>query len=1046
MIKFRRVNNIMGWMVFLISAVVYLLTLEPTVSLWDCGEFIASAFKLQIGHPPGAPLFMIVARFFSLFASDTSKVALMVNAFSGIASAFTIMFLFWTITHLALKLVNYRNNALNGDDPDNLTARDKIIVLGSALVGSLAYTFSDTFWFSAVEGEVYASSSLFTAVVFWAVLKWENESESKYANRWLILIAYLMGLSIGVHLLNLLAIPAIVMVYYFRKYEVTPGGVIKALLLSLVILGTMMYIVIPGLIWLASRFELIFVNGFGLPYNSGVLVYFVLLLGGLSYGLWKTYQNRRVIANSILLMLIMVIIGYSSFAMIVIRSLANPPMDENNPENIFSLQYYLNREQYGDRPLMFGQYFNAQPEGIKEGRPTYTPIDGKYKITNRKLSYKYDKRFTTIFPRMWSSENDHVNVYMDWTGMKENQLFEPRRDAENNIVRDNNGNVVYDHNSPKAPPSFGNNLKFFFTYQLGQMYFRYFMWNFAGRQNDTQGYGDPLNGNWISGIRFVDDQLIGTQEKLPASFKDTPSRNTYFFLPLLLGLFGLIFHMQRDKKNFWVVMLLFIMTGIAIVVYLNQTPSQPRERDYAYAGSFYAFAIWIGLGVLALYESLSAKLRKSYIAVALTAVCLVLVPGIMANENWNDHDRSGRYTTRDIAYDYLMSCAPNAILFTNGDNDTFPLWYAQEVEGIRTDVRVVNLMLLNMDWHIDQIRRKAYDSEPLPVSFTPQQYINGTRDVVFVQERLNTPANLKDIVTFIKSDSPAALVETSSGNKFNFVPTRKFRLPVDSSVVLSNGTVSPADRELILPAVEWTFNRSTMGKSAMIVMDILANNNWERPVYFASLGHEGTLGLENYMQLEGFAYRLVPIYSPGGGRYESGRVEKDRLYENLMEKFRYGRMNEPDVYLDDFHVRTTSVIRLRTRFVQLANALISSRETSRAVQVLDKCMELTPDEKIPFDYNVIQIAAAYYKCGSIEKANSLVQKLADISNVKLEYYLDQELKFIASINDEVLYNFQVLQNLINISKTYNQEDISKKLEGQADSLYSIYTSKTARGK
>ena len=1047
MFKFRLANNILGWLVFLISATVYLITLEPTVSLWDCGEFIASAFKLQIGHPPGAPLFMLIARFFSLFAGgDVERVAMMVNAFSGISSALTIMFLFWTITHLARKLISYRNASDGFSDPESMSLRDKIIILGSGLVGSLAYTFSDTFWFSAVEGEVYASSSLFTAVVFWAVLKWENEADSKYANRWLVLIAYLMGLSIGVHLLNLLAIPAIVMVYYFRKHEVTTSGVVKALLVSVLILGAMMYLIIPGVIWLASRFELLFVNGFGMPYHSGVLIYCILLIGGLAFGLWKTYQNGKAIMNTALLMLIMVIVGYSSYAVIVIRSTANPPMDENNPENIFSLQYYLNRDQYGDRPLISGHYFNAAPEGIEEGRATYSPVDGKYKVTNTKLSYQYNKRYTTVFPRMWSSDNEHVNVYMEWTGLKESRLYEARRDAENNVVRDNEGNVVYDRNTPREAPGFGANLKFFFTYQIGHMYFRYFMWNFVGRQNDSQGFGDPLNGNWISGIAPIDEVLIGKQDKLPESSKNAPSRNAYYFLPLLLGLFGLIFQLQRDSKNFWVVMLLFILTGIAIVIYLNQTPSQPRERDYAYAGSFYAFAIWIGLGVIALYDSLSEKLRKSYAAILITALCLTLVPGIMASENWDDHDRSGRYTTRDIAYNYLMSCAPNAILFTNGDNDTFPLWYAQEVEGIRTDVRVVNLMLLNMDWHIDQITRKAYDSEPLPVSLTPEQYINGNRDVVFVQERLNQPANLKDIMIFVSSDLPQAKIETSSGNKFNFVPTRKLRLPVDTAVVLKNGTVSPEDRDKIVPAIEWNYSRSTMGKSSLIVMDILANNNWERPVYFASIGHEGTLGLENYMQLEGFAYRLVPVHTPSMGRYEAGKVESNRLYDNLMNNFRWGNMNDPEVYLDDFHVRTTSVIRLRTRFVQLANALLNKNDTVRAEQVLDRCMELTPDEKIPYDYNVIQVAGAYYKCNKPEKANALIEKLTADSEENLNYYLDQELKFIAAINDEILYNFQVIQNLINLSKSFDQEELSKKLEGTADSLYTVYTSKTAQAR
>jgi hypothetical protein len=641
---------------------------------------------------------------------------------------------------------------------------------------------------------------------------------------------------------------------------------------------------------------------------------------------------------------------------------------------------------------------------------------------------------------MWSSDNEHVDVYIEWAGLKESRLYEPRRDAENNIMRDEQGKVLYDRESPKNPPGFLSNLRFFFTYQVGHMYFRYFMWNFAGRQNDIQGHGDPLNGNWISGISFVDQILIGKEHQLPEDFRNTPSRNTYYLLPLLLGLFGLIFHLQRDVKNFWVVMLLFIMTGLAIVVYLNQTPIQPRERDYAYTGSFYAFAIWIGLGVMALYDSLALKFRKGLTAAMISTICLLLVPGIMAMENWDDHDRSGRFTARDIAYNYLNSCAPNAILFTNGDNDTFPLWYAQEVEGIRTDVRVVNLMLLNMDWHIDQMKRKAYASEVLPISLTPKQYINGTRDLVFVQERTAQYADLKDIIEFVSSDLPQAKVETNSGEKFNYIPTRNFRLPVDSIVVLHNGTVSAADRNKIVPAIEWRYSRNTMSKSALIVMDILANNNWNRPVYFASIGHEGTLGLEDYMQLEGFAYRLVPIRTKSAGRYEAGRIESDILYENLMNKFRWGDMNNPEVYLDDFHIRTLSIVRLRTRFIQLAEELISKGDTTRAIEVLDRCIELTPHEQVPFDHTIIQIANAYYKCNQFGKGNALVNKLGELSDEKISYYLDQKKEFINSIQDEILYNFQVLQNLVIISKNSNQTEISNRLDSLTNAQYALFSS------
>ncbi len=1039
--NFRRVNNLLGWILFGISTSVYLLTLEPTVSLWDCGEFIASAFKLQVGHPPGAPLFMILARTFSLFAGDHyDKVALLVNASSAIYSGLTIMFLYWTIVHFAQKLTLNREQIIGGQDIQ-IELRDRIVVFGSGIVGALAYTFSDSFWFSAVEGEVYASSSLFTAVVFWAVLKWENEADDRLANRWLILIAYLMGLSIGVHLLNLLAIPAIVMVYYFRKHKVTSSGVVWALLVSLLLLASIMYVIIPGVIWLASRFELIFVNGFGLPYNSGVIVYCILLIGMLCYGIWRTYTHINTALNAILLGITVILIGYSCYAMIVIRSSANPPMDENSPDNVFSLQYYLNREQYGDRPLVSGHYFNAKPDGIQEGKPTYSKLDGKYKITNRKLSYKYDPRYTTFFPRMYSSENEHINTYIDWAGLKENRLYEARQDAQGNIVRNEKGNIVYDRSSPKNPPDFLSNLRFFFTYQLGHMYFRYFMWNFVGRQNDIQGHGDPLNGNWISGIKPVDEILIGSLKNLPADEAHAPSRNTYFFLPLLLGLFGLVFHLQRDVKKFWVVMLLFVLTGIAIVIYLNQTPIQPRERDYAYAGSFYAFAVWIGLGVMAIFDSLGKKLKNTLVAGGLTIICLLLVPGIMAFENWDDHNRSGRYTARDIAYDYLNTCAPNALLFTNGDNDTFPLWYAQEVEGIRTDVRVVNLMLLNMDWYIDQMKRKAYESEPLPISLSQEKYRNGTRDIVFVQERTQQVANLKDILEFVSSDLPQAKVSSSSGEKFNYVPTRNFRIPVDTSVVLHNGTVNPREAGKILPAIEWKFNRNSLGKSELAVLDILANNNWKRPVYFASLGHDGTLGLEDYMQLEGFAYRLIPIKSPSSNRYEAGRIETELLYENLMNKFRYGGMNDPKVYLDDFHVRTVSIIRLRNRFLQLAGELIIRDDTARAIQVLDRCLELTPDNKIPFDHTLIQIANAYYQCNRFDKANSLVKSLSEKCSGKLAYYLDQKNGFISSINDQIIYNFQIMQNLAMISKNFNQTEISSAIDSLTNQQYGVYVVK-----
>ncbi|NJK87089.1 MAG: DUF2723 domain-containing protein [Bacteroidales bacterium] len=720
--NYNRINAIAGWIVFAIASFVYLATIEPTASFWDPGEFISAAFKLEVGHPPGAPLFMIMGRVFTLFAGgDTSRVAIVVNALSALMSSFTILFLFWSITHIAKKITV--------KDDESLTMGNLTAIIGSGIVGALAYTFSDSFWFSAVEGEVYATSSLFTAVVFWAILKWENIADKPHAIRWIVLIAYLMGLSIGIHLLNLLAIPAIVLVYYFRRNPLTFKGTLKALIISGVILFTTMYMVIPGFVKIASWFELLFVNSFGLPYWSGVLFYLIVLIGLIVWGIYLP-KNNQVILNTLLVSLTVFVLGYSSYGMTVIRSLANPPMDQNDPENPFALLGYLNREQYGDRPLFSGQYFNAPVESQKDGRPVYTPLNGKYEKTSHKINTKYNPDFTTIFPRMWSSEQNHIDAYLRWANIEESKVFQPRTDESGNVLRDNRGNIMYDRSKPKKAPTFSQNIVFFVRYQLVHMYFRYFMWNFAGRQNDVQAqFSEEINkGNWISGIKFIDEIRLGNQDKLPNSMLNNKARNTYYFLPLILGILGMIFLYKRNQKDFWVVFVFFIMTGAAIVIYLNQNPIQPRERDYAFAGSFYAFAIYIGLGVLFLNNLLKKYLPGNISSISATTLSFI-VPLIMGTENWDDHDRSGRYVARDFAHNYLESCDENAILFTNGDNDTFPLWYAQEVEGIRTDVRVVNLSYLTADWYIEQMQRKAYKSEPLPLTLTKEKYIQGNRDV-----------------------------------------------------------------------------------------------------------------------------------------------------------------------------------------------------------------------------------------------------------------------------------------------------------------------------
>lgn len=712
--KFKLYNNIGAWLAFVIATIVFFMTLEPTASWWDCGEYIATAYKLQVGHPPGAPLFQLLGRFFSLFAfGNEAIVAMMVNAMSALSSSFTILFLFWTISMLAEKVM-VKDGEMNSGK--------MYAILGSAFVGAMAFTFTDSFWFSAVEGEVYAMSSLFTAIVFWAILKWERVADKRHGYRWLLLIAYLIGLSIGVHLLNLLAIPAIAFVYYFKKYKITWKGAIVTALISFLILAVIMYIIVPWAVKLSSLFELFFVNSLGLPFNSGTIVYFVLLIGLIVWGLVYTARKRKVIANTVILAIVFILIGYSSFFMLIIRSNADTPIDENNPEDAIALLSYLNREQYGDWPVVYGQYYSAPIVDYEDGIPIYVKDKekGKYVITDsRKRSIPvYDGM---LFPRMWSNQKQgHKEMYKKYGKVKGKRVTVQRADGQTVSV---------------TKPTFIENLRFFFNYQVGHMYFRYFMWNFAGRQNDIESQGEMEHGNWMTGIKFIDEWRLGNLDELP-DHKDNPANNKFYLLPLILGLIGLFYQLGKSKKDTFIVFLLFLMTGLAIIIYLNQYPYQPRERDYAYAGSFYAFAIWIGLGVLGIYDFLQKQVRgKKLMAIAVTLVCLILVPGIMAKEGWDDHDRSGKYAARDFAFNYLEACDPEAVLFTNGDNDTFPLWYAQEVEGKRTDIRVVNYMLSSGAWYVHQLGRKIYESERLPLTLTPKQYNKGVNMYIPIIEQ-----------------------------------------------------------------------------------------------------------------------------------------------------------------------------------------------------------------------------------------------------------------------------------------------------------------------
>ncbi len=1022
MVNYKRINNILGWIVFGIASLVYILTSEPTASFWDCGEYISTAYKLQVGHPPGAPLFQMIGRFFSLFAfGDQSHVARMVNTMSALSSGFTILFLFWTLTILAKKL------ALKSGE---MTKAKMIAIFGSGIVGSLAYTFTDSFWFSAVEGEVYAMSSFFTALVFWAILKWEESSAEKDSFRWLIFIAFMMGLSIGVHLLNLLAIPAITFVYYFKKFK-KPSykGMILAFIISILILAFVMNGIIPWVVKLSGYFELLFVNVLGLPFNSGTIFYFLLLIALIYFGSRYTRKTQKVVFNTVIWAFTFILIGYSSFLMLVIRSNAHTPINENNPVDAISLLSYLNREQYGDWPIFYGQYFNAPVIGREDASPVYrkSPEKGKYIIIDdRKGTVPvYDPQFMTVFPRMWNNtESRYIKDYKTWSDMTGVKITTQDEFGETKEI---------------TKPTFSENLRFFFRYQLNFMYFRYFMWNFSGRQNDVQGMVDRKNGNWITGIPFLDEARLGPALNVPESLRNKAT-NKFFLLPLLLGLIGLIFHVKKDTKNFIVIGLLFIMTGLAIVVYLNQQSPQPRERDYAYAASFYAFAIWIGLGVYALYYFVSEKLEPKLSAILVSGACLLIVPVIMAEEGWDDHDRSGRYTVLAIASDYLNSCAPNAILFTNGDNDTFPLWYAQEVEGIRTDVRVINLSLLSTEWYINQLKRKVYDSDPIPFSLPWDQYKEGTHNYTYFLEKDNVKGyvELKQLFDILVND-PAKLTMQSQIGPIEYFPTKKFKITVDSAQVMSTGTLTPDQAGDMVHEITWDYKGSGITKNYLMVLDLLATNNWKRPVYFAiTTGNDAYIGLDDYFQLEGLAYRFVPVKAAETDG-QPGKVNTTAMYNNLINKFWFGNMDDPHVYLDETNMRMT--MNLRNNFFRLANALIEEGKNDSAKIVMDRCLKVMPDKTIPYNYFTVPIVDGYYKIGDTSKANEIASRMVDIFEEQLDYYFSFKGYYSKAYDYEKQQTLSMLQRLIQIANRSKQDDIVKKGSGIFEMYYQMYTGK-----
>ncbi len=1013
--NWRRWNNLTGWFVFIFSTVVYLLTREPTVSFWDCGEFILAAFKLQVGHPPGAPLFLMMGRIATLFAgSDTSKVAITVNTLSAICSGFAILFLFWTITHLLRKVF------VNGEQPE---PKYIPVIMASGLLGALAYTFSDTFWFSAVEGELYALSSLIIAFVFWGMLKWEEEADEKYSGRWIILIAYVMGLGLGVHRLNLLIIPVLVFVYYFKKYEVSTKGLIKTTLVALVMLWLMVFVIMPGVPEVAGWFELLFINVFGLPYNSGVLFFMALLFGGLSYGIYYSMKRQKVILNYVLTSLIVVMIGYSSYAMIMIRSSARPPMNQNNPSDVFSLSYYINMKQYGSAPKFYGNYFSAPVTDVKKAIAGYNKIDGKYKPYYHP-EYTYNSDFETIFPRMYDSDPDHVSAYKYW------------------------GKIVgkkYSDGSDKEPliiPTFGENLRYFFRYQIGFMYMRYFMWNFAGRQNDIQGNGNKVDGNWISGIKFIDEARLGNLDKIPNDLKTNPGNNKYYFLPLIVGLLGMYWQYKRNRNGFWLVMTFFIMTGLAIIFYLNQYPNQPRERDYAYVGSFYAFAIWIGIGFMFVYESIEKYLGSKGSLAVTFVVLMAAVPALMGAQNWDDHDRSGRYTARDIGADYLKSCAPNSILFTYGDNDSFPVWYNQDVEGVRTDIRVANLSYIQAGWYIGMMRQKAYDSDPLPFTLATEKYMEGQREQLPVDNRVDKPVELKDIVQFAGFDDNKYKVDLSGrGDYMNYLPANKFIIDVDSAKVLSNGTVKSYYKNRLVSPMIWDYTDADAFKGDLAIMDILSTNKWDRPIYFSTtVPSTQYKGLEKYFVQEGLAYRIVPIKIDTPEQGEFGMIDPHIMYDNMMNKFKWGNAADPSVYLDENNKRMFS--NFRRIFGTLGKALLANGDTIKAIEAAHRGLEIVPPEKLPYDYFTIGIAEVLINAGKAEEGEKLLNDVVKYSKAYLDYSISLRPEDRYGLDYNTGINMQSYLDIYNLAVKLKLSSLVRTIEPQINNYYGkLYSSK-----
>ena len=1026
---FKRLNNWIGWLAGIIATVVYFMTLEPTVSWWDCGEYISTAYKLQVGHPPGAPLFQLIGRFFTLFAGgDVTKVAMMVNVMSAICSGLTITFLFWTLTMLARKVWM--------KDGEQSPKVNKIGVLVASFVGAMAYTFTESFWFNAVEGEVYAMSSFFTAVTFWAILKWEQVADEPQSFRWIIFIAFLIGLSIGVHLLNLLCIPAMVYVVYFKKWEKTTfKGFLLAGLISVALLWLINMFLVPQVVNLAGKFELFFVNSLHAPFNLGTIVYFLLLVGLIVWGLWFTNKRKLVVWNTAVLALMFILIGYSSFFMLAIRANTNIPINENEPKDALSMLSYLNREQYGSWPLLYGPYYNAPISTATDGKPIYVKDKeaGRYVITDdKKMSVpEYASECKTVFPRMWSTQPRHINMY------------ETYRKNPRGVITGNKVTVKTIDGSPQVVnlPTFGQNLKFFFSYQCHWMYWRYFMWNFVGRQNDIESQGELAHGNWISGINAIDEARLGDQQNIPDCLQN-PGRTKFYFLPLILGLCGLFWLLRKDLKSSWIVFLLFFLTGLAIIIYLNQTPYQPRERDYSYAGSFYAFAIWIGFGVLALIDWISRLTKsKNVVTTCLVGlVCLLAVPGLMASQGWDEHNRAGKTSAHDWAKNYLAQLPPNAVIFTRGDNDTFPLWYIQEVEGFRTDVRVVNYMLSSGYWYAHQMGRKVYDSEKLPLTLSPKEYDNGVNEPIRVYEEESFKGKrveLKQLIEFVHN--PKAVKYYTNGTSTHYFPVRTVKLTVDKEACVRNGIVPESMKDKIVDEITWDIKDTYIYKNALLLLDFMATNNWERPVYFTSFSDmSSVMGIQEYLHMEGLSYRFIPVkaedyYKGIGGVYREGS------YDLLVNKAQWGSLNQEGVVPDRESVRNSDFA--RQSYTRLAQSLVNHQEYDSAITVMNKYQEFFPNEKFPYELRMYQYPEMYYICGDTVAGDDMMSKLIKNATDKINYYGNMKPKFVTYFSEDIDEQMSLLRQMQLTARKYKREEYSEMLDSTLDEYLQRYYAK-----